>query len=442
MAYLPHTPEDVEAMLAAIGISTVDDLFADIPKAARLDRPLQIPGPVAEWELLRQASELCRRNRSLQEWVSFLGSGYYDRFIPAAVEALASRGEFSTAYTPYQPELSQGTLAAIFEYQTMIAGLTGTCAAQASMYDGASAAAEACLLALNHTGRRKVAVAKTVHPEVQATIRTYLRTREATVIEVADGLELPKWCSPEWAAVVWQYPDALGGVDDLAPLAEAAHRVGALFIAVADPVALAVLRPPGAVGADVVVGEGQALGIPLSYGGPGLGFFAVQAPLLRRLPGRLVGETRDREGRRGFVLTLQAREQHIRREHATSNICSNHSLNAVRAAIYLALMGPNGLREVAERSAAGAHYLAEQLEGLGLKRVGADRPFLYEFVVAVPGEIDDLNRYLLTQGFLGGVDLGRWRPEWKGYWQLAVTEKRTRTECDRLVEGVRRWMSR
>lgn len=441
MAYLPHTSEDVEAMLAAIGVRSVEDLFADIPKAARLDRPLKIPGPLAEWELLRQAGELSRRNRSLQEWVSFLGKGYYDRFIPAAVEALASRGEFATAYTPYQPELSQGTLAAIFEYQTMIAGLTGTYAAQASMYDGASAAAEACLLAMNHTGRRKVGMGKAVHPEVQATIRTYLRVREATAVEVADGRELAASCSPEWAAVVWQYPDAWGGVDDLAPLAEAAHRVGALFIAVADPVALAVLKPPGAVGADVVVGEGQSLGIPLSYGGPGLGFFAVQAPLLRRLPGRLVGETRDREGRRGFVLTLQAREQHIRREHATSNICSNHSLNALRAAIYLALLGPQGLREVAERSAAGAHYLAEQLEGLGLKRVGSDRPFLYEFVVSVPGEVGDLNRHLLTQGILGGVDLGRWRPEWKGYWQLAVTEKRTRAECDRLVEEVRRWMS-
>ncbi|MDA8195332.1 MAG: aminomethyl-transferring glycine dehydrogenase subunit GcvPA [Thermaerobacter sp.] len=442
MAYLPYTEEDRQTMLALLGIPSVDALFEDIPQAARLDRPLNLPPALAEMELQSHLAALAGKNRSTVDMPSFLGAGYYDRYVPAAVGALASRGEFATAYTPYQPELSQGTLAAIFEFQTMIAGLTGTAAAQASMYDGASAVGEAALLALAHTRRPRVVVARGVHPDSRAVAKTYVTARGGKLTVVDELADLEQALGEDVAAVIWQYPDMLGGVNGMIGAVERAHHAGALAVVAADPVALALLTPPGAVGADVVVGEGQPLGNRLGYGGPTLGFFAVTTPLIRKLPGRLVGETVDGQGRRGFVLTLQAREQHIRREKATSNICSNHSLNALQATIYLALLGPRGLQQVASRSAATAHYLAERLEAVGLVRVPAGVPFLYEFAVRVPGSVADLNRHLLQAGIIGGFELGRWEPAWDGLWQLAVSERRTRAECDRLVEEVRQWMSR
>ncbi|MCY0884775.1 MAG: aminomethyl-transferring glycine dehydrogenase subunit GcvPA [Firmicutes bacterium] len=443
MAFLPHTPADRDAMLAAVGVSGIEDLFADIPEAVRRREPLALPPARSELEVAAAFAAAAGRNRGTERLVSFLGSGFYDRFIPAAVEALAGRGEFATAYTPYQPELSQGTLAAIYEFQTMIASLTGMDVAQASMYDGASALGEAALLALAQTGSRRVLASRRLPPEALAVVRTYLRPRGADLEVVEDLADLRRHDGgPAPAAVLWAYPDLWGGIRDLPGAIAWAHEQGALAVVMSDPVALAVLTPPGAWGADVVVGEGQPLGNPLSYGGPSFGFFTVRRELLRRLPGRLAGATVDRRGRRAFVLTLQAREQHIRREKATSNICSNHALNALMATIHMALLGPAGLREVAELSAAKAHYLAEALAVAGLQRPDPEEPFLYEFVVQVPGPVADLNRYLLDHaGILGGRDLGAADPAFTGLWQLAVTEKRTRAELDRLVEGVRAWMA-
>lgn len=444
MRYIPHTPQDRQAMLETLGLDSVDQLFDDIPDAARLNRPLDLDPALTELELRQHLAELSHRNRGAEDLVMFLGAGFYDRFIPATVGALASRGEFMTAYTPYQPELSQGTLTAIYEFQTMIAGLTGTHAAQASMYDGASAVGEAALLALTHTRRGRVLIHDGVHPDSVAVTKTYVTARRGSVEMVSDldQLQAALKAGEPVAAVIWQYPDMLGRIQGLARMVELTHQFQALAIVSSDPIALAVLTPPGEMGADVVVGEGQPLGQALNFGGPTFGYFAVQAPLVRKLPGRLVGATVDHAGSRGFVLTLQAREQHIRREKATSNICSNHSLNALMATIYMASLGPEGLKEVAMLSIAKAHYLQSRLEAQGIELALPDEPFLYEFVVRVPGSIQNLNQHLLGKGYLGGFDLGRWNSKWGGYWQLAVTEKRTKTECDGLVEEVAQWMSR
>jgi glycine dehydrogenase subunit 1 len=445
MRYLPHTEAERAAMLEVLGLSDVEALFDDIPEAARLRRPLDVPGPLAEWELMRTMAERSRQNRSVAAWPCFLGGLFYDRFIPAAVGALAFRGEFATAYTPYQPELSQGTLASIYEFQSMMASLTGMAVAQASMYDGASALAEAVLLAMGATGRPAVVCAEGVFPELVQVVATYVAARGGRIHTAPAGVPLERAVAdlPEDpAAVVMPFPDVYGRFLDGRPVAEAAHARGALAVAVADPVALALVEPPGALGFDIAVGEGQPLGNALSYGGPTFGFFAVTEPWVRRMPGRLVGQARDVDGRRGFVLTLQAREQHIRREKATSNICSNHALNALQATIYLSLLGPEGLREVARLSAAKMRYLVRHLEPLGIRPAWPDAPYLYEVAFRVPGSVADLNRHLLGQGIIGGADLGRYDPAWAGLWQVAVTEKRSREEIDRLVEGVRTWMSR
>lgn len=430
-------------MMKTLGIEAVDDLFEDIPQTARLDRPLNLPPALSEMALTQHLEQLAALNGNVTALPSFLGGGYYDRFVPAVVGSLAGRGEFVTSYTPYQAELSQGTLATIFEFQSMIQSLTGTFAAQASLYDGASAVGEACLLAISHRRNRPRIIAfRGVHPDSRQVAATYLGARGATLTLVDSLKECEKELSSDVAAVLVQYPDMVGTLTVAAPAIEMAHRVDALAIVASDPVALALLTPPGEMGADIVVGEGQPLGNHLNYGGPTLGYFAVQEPLVRKIPGRLVGVAKDTEGRRGFVLTLQAREQHIRREKATSNICSNHSLNALMATIYMSALGPRGLVEVASLSTQMAHYLGSQLESLGLKRHSdSAEPFLYEFSVQVPGDIDDLNRYLLTKGILGGMNLGRWDKAWKGLWQLAVTERRSKADCDHLVEEVRRWMS-
>lgn len=431
-------------MLKTLHMASIDELFGDIPQSARLDRLLNLPSALSELELRRHLSGLAAKNKSADDLVMFLGGGFYDRFIPATVSAMANRSEFSTAYTPYQAELSQGTLAVIYEFQTMIAGLTGTYAAQASLYDGASAVGEAALLALAHTKRGRILVHQGVHPDSRAVAKTYVEARGGSVEVVSDSGQLEEAIShgEPVAAIIWQYPDMLGRIRGLESVIETAHLHQALAVVSSDPVALALLTPPGEMGADVVVGEGQPLGNPLGYGGPTLGYFAVQAPLVRKMPGRLVGATLDSGGSRGFVLTLQAREQHIRREKATSNICSNHSLNALMATVYMASLGHQGLREVAILSAAKAHYLAQQLSVRGLSLAFLDEPFLYEFAIRVPGSVTELNEYLLRRGYFGGFDLGQWEPDWAGLWQLATTEKRTREECDGLSEEVARWMSR
>lgn len=438
MAYVPHTASERKEMLERLGIDGVQALFADIPPSARMTRDLNLPPGLSEWQVQDRMRRLAGRNRSVDDLVSFLGAGSYDRFIPAAVAHLASRGEFQTAYTPYQPELSQGTLAAIFEFQTMIASLTGMDAAQASLYDGASAAAEAALLAMAATGRPVIGLARTLHPDVRQVVSTYVKAKGG-VVELMDHAEAPVRDGSELAAVIWPYPDVLGGLAQFPQAMERARAHGALGVCYADPVALALLKPPGDLGAEVVVGEGQPLGQSLQYGGPGFGFFAVKSKWVRRMPGRIVGATRDLKGRRGFVLTLQAREQHIRRDKATSNVCSNHSLNALKATIYLALLGPAGLRRIAQLSVNKAHYLQKRLAQIGLRRL-SEEPFLFEFSVLVPGSVASLNRWLLSRGMLGGVDLGAWDPLWANGWQLAVTEKRTKEEMDRLVEEVQAWI--
>lgn len=444
MRYIPHTQAEMQEMFESLGIDSVDALFLDIPAEARLNRPLNLPPALSELDLSQHLMRLASQNDHVGAMTSFLGGGYYDRFIPAAVGALASRGEFVTSYTPYQAELSQGTLAAIFEFQSMIQSLTGTYAAQASMYDGASAVGEAALLALaqGHSRQRIVAL-RGVHPDSRQVVATYIHARGGQLTVVDSLKQLEDAMGADVAGVIVQYPDMLGILTDAAPAIETAHRHGALAIVAADPVSLAVLKPPGEMGADIVVGEGQPLGNHLNYGGPTLGYFAVQRPLVRKMPGRLVGVAKDADGRRGFVLTLQAREQHIRREKATSNICSNHSLNALAATIYMSLLGPEGLREVAVNSAQMAHYLADRLEAMGISRhPDGPSPFLYEFSVRIPGDIDELNRHLYERGILGGMDLGRFEPSWQGLWQLAVTERRTREDCDQLVEEVAAWISR
>ncbi|MGC8487879.1 MAG: aminomethyl-transferring glycine dehydrogenase subunit GcvPA [Clostridia bacterium] len=440
MRYIPHTQDDVSQMLQALAVPSIDALFDDIPEGARLKRPLDIPGPLTEMEIQTEYERRAARNVSSAAMPSYLGGQFYDRFVPAAVAALAFRGEFATAYTPYQPELSQGTLAAIFEFQSMIAGLTGMHAAQASMYDGASAVGEAALLALGATGRPVVVLDEGVFPDVESVVRTYVTARGGRV-ERRREQPWAEVLTRNVAAVILSNPDVFGTVRNWSKVVSRAHEVGALAVASVEPVSLALVRPPGEMGFDVAAGEGQPLGNHLQYGGPSFGFFAVSQALMRRLPGRLVGMTHDVDGRRGFVLTLQAREQHIRRERATSNICSNHSLNALQATIYLALLGPEGLRELARLSAAKAHYLVSALEPLGIAPARPG-PFLFEVALALPRPADGLNRHLLDQGIVGGYDMSRWRPEWAGLWQVAVTEKRTRAELDTLIEEVRRWISR
>ncbi len=440
MRYIPHTRTDVAQMLETLHLDSVDALFQDIPEAARLGRPLDIPGPLTEMEIESAFEHTAAQNLSTSAAPSLLGGQFYDRFVPKAVAALAFRGEFATAYTPYQPELSQGTLASIFEFQTMIAGLTGMHAAQASMYDGASAVGEAALLALSAQRRGTVVVDDGVFPDVEAVVRTYVTARGGTVRRrTSEPWETV--LDDEVAAVILPNPDVFGVVHDWTPVTALAKAAGILSVALVEPVSLALVKPPGEMGFDVAAGEGQPLGNHLQYGGPSFGFFAVSEALIRRMPGRLVGMSHDVDGQRGFVLTLQAREQHIRRERATSNICSNHSLNALQATIYLALLGPDGLREVARLSAAKARYLVQGLEPFGILPAHPG-PYLFEVALRLPGPVSHLNRRLLAAGIVGGYDMGRWRDEWDGLWQVAVTERRTRAELDTIIEEVRGWTSR
>lgn len=438
-SYLPHTEADRRKMLEALGVSSVEDLFEDIPREVRQGQGRGLPGPLAEDGLVRHLTSLSEQNCHFGQCVSFLGAGIYDHFIPSVVDAVVSRGEFYTAYTPYQPEISQGTLQAIFEYQSMICELTGMYVTNASMYDGASALAEAAFMACGVTRRDKVLVAGTVHPEYRTVTRTYTRFRDVDVQEIghdegAVDLEgLQSKLDDTVAAVMIQSPNFLGVIEDVAQLAQLAHEKGAMLVVSADPMSLALLEPPGRLGADIVTGEGQALGNPASFGGPHFGFMAATKKLLRKMPGRIVGQTKDLEGRRGFVLTLQAREQHIRREKATSNICTNQALCALMGAVYMAAMGREGLKEAASLCYDKAHYAMEQLLARGFTRPFSG-PFFKEFTVIAPEPVESINSRLLREGILGGYDLSSEYPELGKAWLVAVTERRTRAEIDRLVE--------
>ena len=438
-SYLPHTAADRQAMLAAIGVRATEELFADIPAELRLGRPLALPAALAEQELARHLQDLAGKNASLGEYACFLGAGAYDHYIPSVVDHVIGRSEFYTAYTQYQPEISQGYLQALWEYQSMICTLTGLDVANASLYDGGTALAEAAMMACAATGRQEVVVARAVHPHYRIILGTYAIDRGMAVKEApfTDGVtgaaDLAGLAGPATAAVIIQTPNFFGCLEDVAAAAELAHKAGALLIVAADPMALGVLEAPGALGADIVVGEGQPLGLPVSFGGPYLGFFAATEKLMRKMPGRIVGQTTDFEGTRGFVLTLQAREQHIRREKATSNICSNEALCSLAAAVYLTAVGREGLREVAELCLKKAHYAHEELVNRKVCQPVFGAPFFQEFVVRCAPPVAAINEALYKERIIGGCDLGRYYPELAGCMLLCVTEKRTRAEIDRLV---------
>ncbi|MBI3318218.1 MAG: aminomethyl-transferring glycine dehydrogenase subunit GcvPA [Candidatus Omnitrophica bacterium] len=443
MDFVPITEEDRRVMLKAMGAASFEDLLSRIPKfIPRAD--LNVPPGLSESSLLRLTGELARRNVTTQSHVSFLGAGSYEHLIPSVVRYITSRGEFLTAYTPYQAEASQGTLQAMYEYQSLICELTGMEVANASLYDGASALAEGCLLALRETGRGKLCVARTVHPEYRKTVSTCLKhsgvqIEELSFKEGATDLQgAESQIGPDTAAVVVQMPNAFGCLEPVKALEKAAHAAGALFLVVVNPISLGILQAPGSYGADVVVGEGQPLGTDLQYGGPYLGLFACREKFLRKMPGRVVGMTRDAHGRRGFVLTLQTREQHIRRSKATSNICTNEAMMALGAAVYLASLGKEGMRELALQNLFKARYCFEELTQKTSLRPLLKGPFFNEFAVTAPRDPERLNEALLKEGFLGGFPLKRWEPNLANGWLLCVTEARTKEEIDRFVEAVKK----
>jgi glycine dehydrogenase subunit 1 len=415
-------------MLAAIGVKSMDDLLVDIPQSLRI-AALELPAGLSEFETMAQIGSLAARNRIFADRLTFRGGGVYRRFIPAAVAAVTSKPEFYSAYTPYQPEASQGTLQAIYEFQTLIAELTALDVANASMYDGATAVAEAAMMAHIHTGRNEVVVAGYLHPEYMEVLRAFSEGR---------GIKVRKGTEPnsKTAAVIFQQPDFLGLLVDAAGLTETAHKAGALAIACVDPISLAIVAPPGEYGADIAAGEGQQLGLSPSYGGPHVGFIACRKDLVRRLPGRLIGSSHDAAGRRGFVLTLTAREQHIRRERASSNICTNHSLCALAASVYMTYMGPDGLQQVAEVSFKRAHSLAERLAELpGWAMAFPERQFLNEFPMRVPKGAA-VTRKLARKGILGGLDVHRWFRELKDVLTFTCTEVNDARALDELVEAL------
>ena len=436
MRYISNTPAQQKEMLATIGVSSIEDLLVRVPPKARLSRPLNLPGALAETDLIRHLRLLAARNASADDHTCFLGAGSYDHAIPSPINHLVSRGEFFTAYTPYQPEASQGTLRSIYEYQSMIAELTGMDVANASLYDGASSVAEAALMAHAVTERDGVVLSRGLNPLYRQVIETYgegpnLKLRSVSLGDGATDVEaLRKAVSGTTAAVVLQHPNFFGCLEDVPAAAEIAHAAGALLIVVADPVNLGLLAPPGALGADIVVGEGQGLGVPMSFGGPNLGVFATKQELVRRMPGRLVGATVDVDGRRGFVLTLQTREQHIRREKATSNICTNVALCALMGTIYLAIMGKRGLRRVGELSLAKAHYAAAELSKVPGVRLRFTAPFFKEFTLQLPKSPERVVKRLMKDRILAGLPLKALDRQYKDCLLVAVTEKRTREEID------------
>jgi glycine dehydrogenase subunit 1 len=441
MEYIPHTDADVKAMLKAIGVKSIEELFHDVPEARRFPE-LDLDSAVSQMEAGWELEALSEANVPAGKLAMFLGAGVYNHYSPAVINYLIQRGEFLTAYTPYQPEVSQGTLQAIFEYQSMIVALTGMEIANASHYDGATALAEAVIMALNvMRGKRKtVLLSPAIHPEYRDVVRTYTQGMGLTITGDEDcGTtldDLAGMLDDDTAMLAVQYPNFFGQIEDLSSLAERVHEAGAMLCVVADPIALGLLRPPGEMGADIVVGEGQGLGIPMSFGGPFLGFFATHEKHARKIAGRLVGETVDVEGNVGYVLTLATREQHIKRERATSNICTNQGLMALAAAIYMSIMGKHGLRKVAELCYHKAHYAAELIDQIGGYKVDQSKPFFKEFVVTCPWPVSDINLHLLEYVIIGGYELGKAYPNRKDQMLIAVTEMNTREEIEDLATAL------
>jgi len=436
MRYISNTPAQQREMLATIGVGSIEDLLSRIPTKARLSRPLNVPAAMAESDLVRHLRALSALDANADDYACFLGAGSYDHSVPSPINHLISRGEFFTAYTPYQPEASQGTLRSIFEYQSMMAELCGMDVANASLYDGASSVAEAALMAHAVTERKAVVLSKGVNPLYRQVVETYcegpgIRLKSAPIGDGATDLDaLRKAVTGQTAAVVIQHPNFFGCLEDIRAAADIAHGTGALLVVVSDPVNLGLLTPPGALGADIVVGEGQGLGVPMSFGGPNLGVFAATQELVRRMPGRLVGATVDLDGQRGFVLTLQTREQHIRREKATSNICTNVALCALMATIYVAIMGKVGIRKVGELSVAKAHYAAETFTKIPGVRLRFAAPFFKEFTLQLPKSPERVAKRLMKEKILAGVPLKAFDRAQKDCLLVAVTEKRTRAEID------------
>ncbi|HXU88045.1 MAG TPA: aminomethyl-transferring glycine dehydrogenase subunit GcvPA [Methylomirabilota bacterium] len=434
--YIANTPAEQREMLKTIGAASIEDLLVKIPPKARLSRPLALPPALAEADLVRHMRALAAQNADADRFSCFVGAGSYDHFVPSPINHLILRGEFFTAYTPYQPEASQGTLRTIYEYQTMIAELTGMDVANASIYDGASSLAEAALMAHAATDRREIVLARGVNPLYRQVTETYcegagIRLRDVPAPDgVLDLDAARKLVTAKTAALVIQTPNFYGVLEDVAAAAELAHAAGALLVVVADPVNLGVLEGPGRLGADIVVGEGQGLGVPMSFGGPNLGVFAAKSALVRRIPGRLVGATVDRDGARGFVLTLQTREQHIRRAKATSNICTNVALCALMATIYLATLGKQGLQRVGELSTAKAHYTAEQLTKIPGVSLRFAQPFFKEFALRLPKSPTTVVAKLAKRRILPGVPLKTYDRALGDTLLVAVTEQRTREEID------------
>lgn len=437
--YCPHTPEEIREMLGAIGVSSIDELFAPIPAELRCTT-FNLPAGMSEFETFDKLQAVAadnRRNLSL-----FIGGGFYDHIIPAAVDHLSGRAEFYTAYTPYQPECSQGTLQALFEYQTAICRLTGLDVSNASLYDGATGLAEAALMAMRATNRTKVVVDGCVSPIARKVLATYLSNQDAELVELPplDGLlnreELAKQLDANTAAVLVQYPNVFGGVEDFSGLADQAHAAGALLVTAVYPVALGILKSPGELGADIAVGDGQSLGNPLSFGGPSFGFIAARKAHIRNMPGRIVGETVDKNGKRGFVLTLQAREQHIKRHKATSNICSNQSLCALRGLIFLAAIGKQGLADLARLNRDKAEYAKACLAKLPGVTVLQTAPTFNEFTISLPKPAEAVVAALLDKGIAAGMPLGQFYAGSENMLVVTVTEKRSKKEIDQLVKAL------
>lgn len=431
-------------MLERIGVSSIDDLFSTIPSELRLKADIDIPGRMDQISLAKRMQRLAQLNSDAETLPTFLGAGIYDHYVPPTVGAITGRSEFYTSYTPYQPEVSQGTLQSIFEFQTLICELSGMDVANASMYDAASALAEAAIMAGELTGRGTILVPDTVNHTYREVMRTYLRHMKLTMHELPttggrlDRETLMAAMNDDSAALILQHPNFFGNIEDVAELGALAQERGALFVVSYDPISLGLLTPPGAYGADIAVAEGQSLGCTMGYGGPMLGLFGCKQKYLRRLPGRIVGQTTDGDGKRAFVMTLRTREQDIRRERATSNICTNVALYALAASVYLATMGKRGLRQVAELCVHKAHYAAEQIAaipGFSLKYPGAS--FFKEFVVKCPGDPAKINSFLLDRGIVGGLPLASISSELADCVLICVTEQRTREEIDQLVSALR-----
>ena len=436
--YLPMTEQDQKEMLDVIGVSTIDELFEDIPEKVRFKGLYNIKEAKSEASLAKELAQLAAKNKDTLSNVSFLGAGVYNHYKPVIVDHVISRSEFYTAYTPYQPEISQGELQAIFEFQTMIAELTGMDLANSSMYDGGTALAEAGMLAAGHTRRKKLLVSGALHPEYKDVVKTYAdgQSVEVVIVPTKDGVTdlaaLKDLMDDSVAAVIAQYPNFFGQIEDIKTIGEVAHEQKALFVVPANPLALGVLTPPGKLGADIVAGDAQVFGIAEAFGGPHCGFFAVTKALMRKVPGRLVGETVDGEGRRGYVLTLQAREQHIRRDKATSNICSNQALLALAASVAMTALGKQGVQEMAKQNIVKTRYAKNAFEAAGFT-VTYQGAHFNEIVVKTNKSVTEINKGLIEKGIIGGFDLGRVYPELENHALIAVTELRTKEEIDTLV---------